>query len=51
VASVFVRTIAQHTKEEFTFSHTHTKQQQKEQLNFKTPKSILKKTKEGKKEN
>jgi hypothetical protein len=31
------------------FSHTHTKQKQKEQLKLKTPKTILKKPKEGEK--
>jgi hypothetical protein len=49
VAGVFVQTIAQHTKEGFTFSHSHTKQKQKEQLKFKTPKTILRKPKEGEK--
>jgi hypothetical protein len=47
VAWVFVQAIAQHTKEGFTFSHTHTKQKQKEQLKLKTPKTILRKPKEG----
>jgi len=53
VAWVFVWTIAQHTKEQFTFSHTstHIKQKQKEQLKLKTPKTILKKIEERKKEN
>jgi hypothetical protein len=32
-----------------SFSHTHTKQKQKEQYKFKTPKTVLKKTKEGEK--
>jgi hypothetical protein len=45
VAWVFVQAIAQHTKEGFTCSHTHTKQ--KEQLKFKTPKTVLRKPKEG----
>jgi len=46
-ALVFVRAIAQHPKEGFTFSHTHThtKQKQKEQLKLQTPKTTL--TKEG----
>jgi hypothetical protein len=30
------------------FPHTHTQQKQKEQLKLKTPKTILKKPKEGK---
>jgi len=30
VAQVFVQTTAQHTKDGFTFSHTHAKQKQKE---------------------
>jgi len=51
VAWIFVQAITQHTKEGFTFSHTHTKQKQKEQLKFKTPKTVLGKPKEGKKEN
>jgi len=50
IAWVFVRAIAQHTKEGFTFPHTHIKQKQKEQLKFKTPKTVLKKPKEGEKE-
>jgi len=50
VAWVFVQAIAQHTEEGFTFSHTHTKQKQKEQLKLQTPKIVLKKPKEGKKE-
>jgi hypothetical protein len=49
VAWVFVQTISQHAKEGFPFSHTHTQQKQKEQLKFKTPKTILKKPKEWKK--
>jgi hypothetical protein len=48
VAWVFVRTIAHHTKEGFTFSHTH-KTGKKKQLKLKTPKTILKKPKEGRK--
>jgi hypothetical protein len=51
VAWIFVGAINQHTKEGFTFSHTHTKQKQKEQLKLKTPKTVLRKPKEGKKEN
>jgi hypothetical protein len=40
------------TKEWFTFSHTctHTKQKQKKQLKLETPKTVLRKLKEGKKE-
>jgi hypothetical protein len=49
LAWVFARANAQHTKEEFTFSHTHIKQKQKEQLKFKTPKTVLRKPKEGEK--
>jgi len=35
----------------YFFPHTHTKQKQKEQLKLKAPKKILRKTKEGGKEN
>jgi hypothetical protein len=49
VAWVFVQTIAQHTKEGLTFSHTHTKKKRKEQLKLKTVKIVLRKPKEGKK--
>ncbi len=45
-----IQAIAQHTKEGFTFSHTHTKHKQKEQLKL-TPKTVLRKPKEGEKEN
>ncbi len=53
VAWVFVWAIAQHTKGMVYLSHTctHTKQKQKEQLKLQTPKTVLKKLKEGKKEN
>ncbi len=51
VAWVFARTIAQHIKEGFTFSHTHTKKKEKEQLKLQTEKIVLRKPKEGKKEN
>jgi hypothetical protein len=44
--------LAQHTKDGFTFSHTHAKQKQKEYLKLQTPKTILRKPKErGKKTN
>ncbi len=49
MALVFVRTIAQHTKDGFTFSHTH-KTKKNELLRLQTPKTILKKPK-GEKEN
>jgi hypothetical protein len=45
VAWVFVRAIAQHTKDGFTFSHTHTQKKQKEQLKFKTQKNSIEKPK------
>jgi len=49
VAWVFVPTIAQHTKEDFTFfPHTH-KTKTKRTIKIKNPKKILRKPKEGKK--
>jgi len=44
VAWVFVRTIAQHAKEEILFP-THTKQKQKEQLKLKNLKNSIEKNK------
>jgi len=51
VAWVFVPAIAQHTKEEFTFSHTYKTETKKIKWNKKTQETILRKPKEGKKEN
>jgi hypothetical protein len=43
-AWVFVRAIAQHTKEEFTFSHTH-KIETKKKIKIKNPKNNIEKAK------
>jgi hypothetical protein len=51
VAWVFVGAIAQHTKEEFTFSHTHKTETEKIKWKKKTRETILRKPKEGEKEN
>jgi hypothetical protein len=51
VAWVFVRTIAQHTKDGFTFSHTHAKQNTKRIIKITNPKNSIEKAKRKEKRN